>query len=208
MAERSNDDIADALRGLAAGDHAEPSGSGLSSPSPAPPPASLPPQPRSPAAPRPAAPLSPGRTNRPAQPTSAGMTPPRAAVPPQPRPVAPVVDENETTAMQPIDEDDAVIVPAAPLSSLGHRPQAPQVRPTDVAARRQRARQTAVPILLTLGVLLLAAAGLRLVVDPDAPLGSVPPWLSLAAAAAGLLFLALAALNLIQSAPPQTAARR
>jgi hypothetical protein len=265
MTNRDNDDIADALHGLASGDHVEPelpegSGTGqahhldAAAPSPAPPsPAPRPPaapfratpKPMPPSAPgsaaatpapvrpnvppmrprahpqpqpppgtrppappasragpaRPAAPVQPGGVSRnvlppgtraPAPPLSPNLTPPGGAASP-----ASVPADVETTDVQPVDEDDRVIVPAALLSSLGPRTH-PPAAPREPLFKSLRFRQTAIPVLLTTGLLLLFVTALKFVVNRDAVLATLPVGTCLAMAGAGILLLGVAALNMAQ----------
>jgi len=286
MSERNNDDIANALHGLASGDHVEPephegSGTGqahhldgLTHP-PAPPPAPPPPAPRPPAlrlppvpqraTPKPmppsssasgSAPPAPARPNVPTQRPRAHPQPqpapgarpaipaaPRAAqqpgparpqspvqpggvsrnvLPPGARPPSPPASPNltppgpsatggpgagsfvtdpayvETTDVQPVDEDDRVIVPAAPLSSLGPRTRHGPVAPHVPLFKTLNFRRTAIPVLLTAGLLLLFVAALKFLVNGDAVLATMPMGMCLGLAGAGILLLCVAALNVTQ----------
>ena len=104
----------------------------------------------------------------------------------------------ETTDVQPVDEDDRVIVPAAPLSSLGprthHRPGAPRVP----MFKTLKFRRTAIPILLTAGAILLAVPALRFVVHPDSVMATLPLTTCAMLAGAAVLLLGVAAMNMAQ----------
>ena len=104
----------------------------------------------------------------------------------------------ETTNVQPLDDDDVVIVPAAPLSSLGPRPTHRPVSSGVPLFKSLVFRRTAIPVLLTSGLLMLAVAGFRYVVDPDSVLALLPPWISVVLLAAAALLLLVAALNMAQ----------
>jgi len=263
MTNRSNDDIANALRGLSSGDHAEPdpaapSGdvpaaapspaapSSVPTPTPAPPAAAqfrtgpapvLPkrptpqPQPRSTGAtgpggaapppsgarasvpgsvsraPRPSHPAAPqSPTPRPAspgprQPAPGSMNlgaPPAPVAPPAAQPADGFVTGDETTNVQPLDDDDVVIVPAAPLSSLGYRPPARPARAAVPMFKTLAFRRTAIPILLTAAAVLLGTAVLKFVVHPDSVLALMPQWVPIALGAVALVFLLVALLNMVQ----------
>ncbi len=267
MTQRNNDDIANALHGLASGEHveAEPvegSGTGqahhlevtTTPPAPAPPPAAVPPAARPPAVPFRATPkpvppsaassgAAPGQPRgavppmrprpqpQPQPPTSARATipagaPPAAArptspvqpgraprntVPPGARPAplsgspnltppggagaAPQSADVETTNVQPVDEDDRVIVPAAPLSAFGPRAHARPAARVPMFKTPQF-RRTAIPVLLTTGVMLLVVAGLKFVVDPDSVLSTLSVGTCLALAGVAVVLLGIAALNM------------
>ena len=235
MAERSNDDIANALHGLSSGEHAEqesdvPPSASVPSPT-APPPGVTPrprPQPKPMAPPRPARPSTPGaapvqradisspqplpRAGRPVMP--APQHPPTQPAPPEPAEAFPSSSyaDGETTNIQPVDEDDAVIVPAAPLSYLGHgahQPHHTSHTAAASAAKAQRFRQTVTPPLLTVGVLLLATAVLKFLVHPDAVLARLPAWVIGLLVVSGVLILGVGGLNIAlarrQSPPPPAA---
>jgi hypothetical protein len=104
----------------------------------------------------------------------------------------------ETTNVQPLDDDDVVIVPAAPLSSLGHRPHhrpAPRRVPM---FKTLQFRRTAIPILLTSGAVLIAVVGLKFVVHRDSVLATLPMGTCVAMVAMGLMLLLVAAVNMAQ----------
>jgi hypothetical protein len=187
------------------------------------------PQPKPVALPRPARPAQPGGAapvQRSAAPVSAG--PPRAErpiapaaphLPPQPTVAEPAdfveavpsssYAEGETTGIQPVDEDDAVIVPAAPLSYLGHgdhHAHHPLHAVVSNAVKAQNFRQTMIPLLLTTGALLLTTAVLKYVVHPDALLAQLPAWLTVVLAVAAVLVLGVAGLNMAQAHRYQAAA--
>jgi hypothetical protein len=106
--------------------------------------------------------------------------------------------QDETTDVQPVDEDDRVIVPAAPLSAFGPKPNYRASTPAVPLFKTLGFRRTAIPILLTTSILMLAVAALRFVVDPDSVLALLPAWTPLALTFAAVLFLAVAVLNMMQ----------
>jgi len=171
------------------------------------------PQPRvnaPPAAAPTAVPPATARQGRPSQPVPSAPPPPRPVAPATPSPTyqppaAPaaatsssyITDDGETTGIQPVDEDDAVIVPAAPLSALGFRPHAgPSASVT--AARALDRRRTIIPLLLTAGLLLLATAVLRFVAHPDSPLAGLPAWIPVVLVLVAAVILGVAGLNMAQ----------
>jgi len=54
-----------------------------------------------------------------------------------------------------------------------------------------------IPVLLTLGGLLLVAAVLKYVVNPDAPLAMMPGWTAAMLAIAGVALFVVAGLNMV-----------
>jgi hypothetical protein len=98
-----------------------------------------------------------------------------------------------------VDEDDAVIVPAAPLSALGpRRHAAPAPSAAAAAARALNRRRTVIPVLLTGALLLLVTAALKFVVDPDAPLAGLPVWVPFVLIVLAAVILGVAGLNMAQ----------
>jgi hypothetical protein len=133
---------------------------------------------------RPKAPLRPAATLRPA-------VPPPIAVPQAPAEQIPPQDQFVFEA------EDSVIMPEMPVEALAH--------PThQVARERMRylrsigVRRTFIPILLTLGVMLLAASTVRYFVSDDAPLSALPKWSSLVGYIVGGMLLLVAGLNILQ----------
>ena len=155
------------------------------------------PSPTQPAAARPSSPAPQRRVTRnilppgarpPTSPASPNLTPPGGAA-------EPASAEVETTNVQPVDEDDVVIVPAAPLSALGPRIRRPAARVP--MFKSIQFRRTAIPILLTTGLMLFVVAGLKFVVNPDAVLATLPIGMCLAMVGAGVVLLGVAALNMV-----------
>jgi hypothetical protein len=143
--------------------------------------------------PRPASPVEAqsGRTARAAAPPAAAAgrgLPPGAFAP----------NDAETTDVQPVDEDDRVIVPAAPLSALGPKPHYRPAAPGVPVFRTLAFRRTAIPILLTCGGLMLAVAVLKFVVDPDSVLALLPAWTPIALAGVAVVVVSVAVLNMAQ----------
>ena len=254
MSERTNDDIANALHGLASGQpggvddpetgtgaqHAAQDRASMGMSGPAiPPPAAPPPQrgpgpssagmPRPTPKPRPMPSASPpvapsGRAvvptpQRPASPANAAGP---AAAPSSGRPASPVqvqpgrasraatpppstavtpgsaAPDTETTDVQPVDDDDRVIVPAAPLSALGPKLQYRPAGRSVPVFKTLSFRRTAIPILLTCSVLMVVVAGLKYTVNPDSVMALLPAWIPLVLVAAAVVFLGVAILNMAQ----------
>ena len=93
--------------------------------------------------------------------------------------------------------DDAVAMPAPSADYLAHRPHVP-AHTRRHSAGSTGVRATLIPVLLTIGVLLLATAVLKYLVHPDAPLAAVPTWLAVVLAVGGVALAGVAVLNGIQ----------
>lgn len=109
-----------------------------------------------------------------------------------------VMDDSETTNVQPLDDDDVVIVPAAPISSLGHQTHHRYGAAPEPYVKSLRFRRTAIPVLLTTSAILLAVVGLKFVVHPDSVLATLPPRTLLTLFGAAAVLLIVAALNMAQ----------
>jgi hypothetical protein len=132
-------------------------------------------------------------------PTSPNLTPPGpSGVGSASGPFVTDPPDVETTDVQPVDEDDRVIVPAAPLSSLGPRTRHGPAGPHVPLFKTLNFRRTAIPVLLTTGLLLLFVAALKFLVNGDAVLATMPMGMCLGLAGAGILLLCVAALNVTQ----------
>lgn len=96
-------------------------------------------------------------------------------------------------------DDDAVMVPAPSMDTLGHVHNKPAAAhhahlPT---IKSVEARRTVIPVLLTCGLLLFIAATMRLLTSPDTPLRSLPPWMSWAGYALAVLLWGVALINML-----------
>ena len=91
-------------------------------------------------------------------------------------------------------------VPAAPRESLAQvvHYEAPHIRPHIPKFKSLGMRQTIVPILLTVGVVLCIAGFVKLLVGEDSPLYAQPAWLAIVFFVLGGGFLAVAILNMFQ----------
>jgi hypothetical protein len=204
MAEARKDDKdrqADALSALAAGQHREEpplSGSGIEGHAQVNPAAQLPragasvprspPQPAS--APRGPAVSSP-RPNAPAA----------AARPEQPVDSALAHQQEiarEAEAMAHIvEDDDTWNLPAPSADVLGQRRRPPIGRRRAPMSRTVGFKQTLIPILLTLGVLLPGLAAWSFALGEESPIATAP-WIALTLMGIGLVMLALAAVTMVQ----------
>lgn len=223
MTNRSNEDIANALRQLGGGephrDDADksdppslpqragptsadqtsggrpavaPAGEGTAMPRPSHQPALVVPTRLA----RPSAPGESPAAPRPAVPTGLG------AAPTLPRPMMPTagpvefVQGDARPAGGALD-DDVATMPAPSVDYLAHRaPAAPRQRPT---GRSPGVRATTIPVLLTIGALLIAAAALKYAVHPDATLALMPTWLAAILAGAGMVMIGLAVTHALQA---------
>ena len=167
---------------------------------PALPPGALPPK----VAPPPPEP-EPVRPVKQASPPSRPAVPARPAAPPLLRPAVPQMPAPTAPAEQPqpefaVNDDDLALIPG-PTEEFTPAGPSVAVQRTTERRRTQRSmslRRTFIPILLTLGVMLIAAAFLRSHVSADAPLSTVPRWLGVAGYAVGASLLAVAAINMLQ----------
>jgi hypothetical protein len=107
-------------------------------------------------------------------------------------------NDAETTDVQPVDDDDRVIVPAAPLSALGPKLQYRPAGQSVPVFKTLSFRRTAIPVLLTCSVLMLVVAALKFTVNRDSVLALLPAWIPVALVAAAVVFLGVAALNMAQ----------
>jgi membrane associated rhomboid family serine protease len=95
--------------------------------------------------------------------------------------------------------DDSVIVPAAPKELLAHataapsRPQVALLQPKSLEARR-----TAIPVLLTTGVIFAVAGALKFILGDESPLADFPLWMPVALFALSGVCLTVAILNMMQ----------
>lgn len=208
MTNRSNEDIANALRQLGGGEPrrddagksdppsqpqragptsadqmsggrpaVEPAGGGTAMPRPSHQPTPVVPTRLA----RPSAPGERPAAPRPAMPTAG----PVEFVQSDARPAGGVVD------------DDVASMPAPSVDYLAHRaPAIPRQRPT---GRSPGVRATTIPVLLTIGALLIAAAALKYAVHPDATLALMPTWLAVILAGAGVVMIGLAVTHALQA---------
>ena len=224
MAERDKDDIAAALHGLSEGasadstaEHASDETSHVRETRPAPPSKSSAPKsparpvapgapaPKSSSKPRPAAPSAP-----PAVPSKRPAAP--AARPAGPAPITPARSTSGSSRARPATPTDAEFEgvadddTGADEEAAEAATQALDYHGPKVAPRRPRRtpyfkklgfRQTAIPVLLTAGVMMIVAAVVQRVADPESPLARMPAWSGIVMVAAGLILIALGVLNML-----------
>jgi len=97
------------------------------------------------------------------------------------------------------DDDDSVIVPPPPKEYLAHATAAPS-RPKIALLQTKslEARRTAIPVLLTSGVIFAVAGALRFLMGDESPLAEFPAWMSFALFALSGLCLSVAIINMLQ----------
>ena len=132
---------------------------------------------------KPAAPVRPSAPLRPAVP------PPIAA------PQAPVEQPPQDRFV--VEAEDSVIMPEMPVEALGH-PVHHVARERMHYLRSIGVRRTFIPILLTLGLMLIAASTVRYFVGEDAPLSALPTWSPIVGYIVGGMLLIVASLNILQ----------
>jgi len=156
--------------------------------------AKFPAAPRKPSVARPQAPMRPQTPGLPQSDTAA----PPSAIPSSDWLSSPELPSSGMAEIVTTD-DDAVMVPAPAMETLGHvhtKPDATHHRAHLPTIKSVEARRTVIPVLLTCGLLLVIAATMRLVTSPDTPLRSLPPWMSWAGYALGLLLWGVALINM------------
>lgn len=98
-----------------------------------------------------------------------------------------------------VEDDDSVIVPAAPEEYLGHQQHTPgRSRHALLQAKSLEARRTAIPILLVSGMVLALAGILKFVVPEASPLHDFPDWMGFVFFGLAAPLLALGVLNMLQ----------
>jgi hypothetical protein len=95
--------------------------------------------------------------------------------------------------------EEPAFIPAAPFETLGRvnrSASAPHVHLPSL--KSLAARRTIIPILLTVGLMLMVSATMRLMVSQDTPLSTLPTWAAPAGYVMGGLLLAVAVINMLQ----------
>jgi hypothetical protein len=154
----------------------------------------------------PAAPAAPAKV-RPATPTARPATPvnPRQITPnltPPPAPAEPEASEENEQPADPnaiYDDGDAVIVPA-PNADVFKAKAKPTPKPRTHYTQTLEFKRTVIPILLTLGVIALVTAGVPFVSPANSALAALrdATGILIGLAVLGVLFLAFAAMNILQ----------
>ena len=127
------------------------------------------------------------------------MTPPPAVATPS---FVVAATPEETSNVVASDEDDQVIVPAAPISTLGYGMEHHGIsRVKEIVMKRKlEFRRMMIPIYLTLGLLLIVTAALRFILDPESVLAVIlnPLWAPIVLALVGVAMIALCVLTMLQ----------
>jgi hypothetical protein len=196
MAQLPKDDKdrqADALSSLAAGHHREEpplSGSGIEGHAQvnpvSRPGASVP---RSPPQPRGQAPSA-------SRATTPSTTRPEQPVDPALAHAQEIAREAEAMANI-VEDDDTWNLPAPSADVLGQRRRPPAARRRAPLSRTVGFKQTLIPILLTLGVLLPGLAGWSFALGEESPIATAP-WIALTLLGIGVVMLGLAAITMVQ----------
>jgi protein-S-isoprenylcysteine O-methyltransferase Ste14 len=96
-----------------------------------------------------------------------------------------------------VEDDDAVIMPAAPMEYLGHARVAPKhKRIAMLKTKSLQARRTAIPILLVLGIMFTIAGLLKFFVSDESPVSEFPIWMPIVFFVLAAICLVLAVLNM------------
>jgi hypothetical protein len=208
--EDETDEVAERLRALSAGEHAEvpspPSSAFDQVDFAAPPPAprvARPAVPPGSTSPPPATPPSPTPARRKLKSTPAAKPkPPKPARPEQPTPASDLPPEPPTSySTMPLigadEDDDQVMVPAPPAQHLG--PRGPLLdAPRSHHARSLLFRRTMIPILLTFGLMLPTLGILWFTSDPASTVRASGLWLPVTLIVLGAIMLLLAIINMAQ----------
>ena len=123
------------------------------------------------------------------RPASGGVKPPRPSRPAAPTRSSAPITSAANTSTTPIDDDDAVIVPAPEPSVFSPRRSLPRPKPVAFYANLNF-RRTIVPILLTMGVALPGCAIWWCFLDEDSPLKSAGLLFPITLAVVGVVLLA------------------
>lgn len=151
--------------------------------------------------------VPPARPQRASEPTQCAPPPKQSVAPPEPRQPAEqelTDDQIEAQHVQQaeamthvVEGDDSVIVPAAPMEYLAHSaPARPRI--AMLQAKSLEARRTAIPVLLTAGVMFLIAGALRFVVGEESPASDLPIWMSVVLFALAAALVTAGIFNMLQ----------
>jgi hypothetical protein len=155
---------------------------------------------------RPVAPQlgAPTRSPAPPPPPVAPPPPPPAAefVAPEPVPEEQFVSheaevEAEAEAIaHVVEDDDTLNLPAPSPEMLAHRPLQPRAK-GELISRTVGFKQTLIPILLTLGVMMAGIAAWSFVLGEESPVAAAA-WIPMAVLGIGALMLVLAVITMLQ----------
>ncbi len=99
--------------------------------------------------------------------------------------------------INPVDENSAAYAPAAPGTSGGAKKKPARGTSTAAVYQTIEFRRTAIPILLTCGLLTIAFGALKYISGPDSPVADLPGWLPIALFITGAVLLGLAIANML-----------
>jgi hypothetical protein len=94
-----------------------------------------------------------------------------------------------------VEDDDTLNLPAPPPEAFAHRP--PPPRPYRPASRTVGFKQTMIPILLTMGVMLSGIAAWSFVLGEESPVAG-HAWIPIAVLAIGVVMLGFAVMTMLQ----------
>ncbi len=172
---------------------------------------------RPPAAPAVAAPMRPASPNSKVRPATPKPGVPARAPAPPPPPIAPPVQqfvapeppseeriidheaevEAEAQAIaHVVEDDDTLNMPAPSAEMLAHRPRPPRAR-GELLSRTVGFKQTLIPILLTMGVMLAGIAAWSFALGEESPVAA-EGWITVAVLGIGAVMLVLAVITMLQ----------
>jgi len=163
-----------------------------------------------PAVPAKATPSPAGGSNRPASPParppsvttpSRTTAPARPAAPASASPARPAQAARQSIPVNapPVDDDDAVIVPAPDVSVFLHKPDYAPRPPRKIPSfgHSLETRRTFIPILFTGGLIMIAIAALHFLGGEGNPFVSLPLWLACVLVAFALLLWGITVTNML-----------
>jgi hypothetical protein len=95
-----------------------------------------------------------------------------------------------------VEDDDTLNLPAPSPEMLAHRPRPPQAK-REPLARTLGFKQTLIPILLTMGIMLAGIAAWSFALGDESPVAA-KSWITVAVLAIGALMLVLAVITMLQ----------
>jgi hypothetical protein len=146
---------------------------------------------------------------RPAAPPQPRGAPPRVPSAPPVRPNSPTADDSTTLAHDQevareadavahiVEDDDTLNMPAPTPDMIAYRRPAPPPRKRVHLSRTLGFKQTIIPILLTMGVLLPAIAGWNFALGEESPIADAV-WIPLTLLGIGVIMLVLGVITMFQ----------
>jgi uncharacterized membrane protein (DUF485 family) len=95
-----------------------------------------------------------------------------------------------------VEDDDTLNMPAPSAESLAHRPPRPRAQ-KELMSRTAGFKQTLIPILLTMGVLLPAIAGYSMFLGEESPMATAT-WIPMLLMGMGVVMLVFAVVTMLQ----------